>query len=147
MLRLPLFPSLSWIGGALAGAILMAAPAYLKGRGDGVDAQRELETRAELALLRRQRAAERFEVSALITRIEEELALRRSFDAAAVQAFEDAAQSTQLALKRLGETYDPTHACPASDDDVRVFNAAFAVPGPGVEPGRAVAAVEHKDPQ
>ena len=136
MFRLPLFSSWPWIGGALAGAALSAAPAYLKGRADGAEQESARQARAALAL----HEAEQAGLLDLVTRIEVELAHRQALEAHTAQPLAEASQSARLALKRLGETYDPTHACPAGNDDVRVFNAAFTDPAiPAVHrPGTAV---------
>lgn len=128
MFRLPLFSSWPWIGGALAGAALSAAPAYLTGRADGAELQGARQARAELARLTEQGAIEQAGLLDLAAQIEEALAHRQALEAQTVQALAEASQSARLALKRLGETYDPTHACPAGNDDVRVFNAAFTDP-------------------
>ena len=71
MFRLPLFSSWPWIGGALAGAALSAAPAYLTGRADGAELQGARQARAELARLTEQGAIEQAGLLDLAAQIEE----------------------------------------------------------------------------
>jgi hypothetical protein len=147
MLRLPFQSAFPWIGGALAGAALGAVPVYLQGRADGGEAERGRQARAALDQLQYQRQVERGELSSLLNRIEDDLARRRAFEAEAAEALTAAAQSTQQALQRLGATYDPSHACPASDHDVRLFNAAFARSGDGPGAVSETGRTARSDPQ
>lgn len=147
MPRLPFPTAFPWIGGALVGAALGTVAVYLQGRADGGEAVRGRQAVAELAQLQHKREVEHGALSALLSRVEEDLARRRAFEAEATQALNAAAQSTQRVLQRLGETYDPSHACPAFDHDVRLFNAAFARSGSGVGSTSETGTTARPDPR